>query len=396
MFFTDFLYLLRDYGVPVSPRDALDLYRGLGKGLVRTLEDFFVLARLTFVRKVEHLDAFERAFALYFYGVDVPRVAEGDMELFRTKQFREWLAEAIRAGEVPRTALWTMDPQELMRKFWETVRRQMEAHDGGNRWIGTGGTSPFGHSGFAQRGVRVHGEGGNRSALKVIGDRRYISYSETNTLKAENLRQALEEMKRLKREGARDELDLAETVRLTCKNGGDIELALNRELRDRISLVLMIDNGGFSMYPYIDITRLLFSRMKYRFKDLTTCFFHNTIYGNVWTDQQRTVPLKTEKILERPEDTRLVIVGDASMAPEELETPGGAISFGVSDELPSTYWLKRLADRFRQSVWLNPISREEWEDAYGTWTLTKIREIFHMEDLTLRGIKAMVKRLSEK
>lgn len=394
LFFTDFVYLLRDYGVPVSMRDVLDLYRGLEKGVAESVEDFFIFARLTFVRKVEHMDAFERAFALYFYGIDIPRVAEGDLELLRTKQFQKWLAEAIKRGDIPKTAMWTMTPEELMKKFWETVRQQMEAHNGGNKWVGTGGTSPFGHSGFAQRGVRVGGGYGNKSAIKVIGDRRYIDYSESNQLKGENLRQALDAMKHMKKEGAHDQLNLDETIRVTARNGGEIDLVFEREMRDKISVVLLIDNGGYSMYPYIDLTRLLFSKLSDRFKDITTYYFHNTIYGTVYTDSQRRIPLKTSKLLERKDDTRVVIIGDASMAPEELESAGGSINFGNDDALPSTHWLKLIRDRFKHSCWLNPISKEEWNDAYGQWTLTTIRTIFHMEDMTLRGIKGMVKHLT--
>lgn len=396
MYFTDFFYLLRDYGVPVSIRDVLDLYRGLAKGLVKTLDDFFIYSRLTFVRHVEHMDAFERAFALYFYGIDIPRVAEGDPELLRTKPFQKWLAEAIRKGDLPKTALWTMKPEELMKKFWDTVREQLEAHQGGNKWVGQHGNSPFGHSGKSKRGVRVGGGHGNRSAIKVIGDRRYITYSETNQLKKENLRQALEKMKFMKKAGARDVLDLDETIRVTAKNGGEIDLIFDREKRDKISVILLIDNGGYSMYPYIDLTRLLFSKLQGRFKDIRTYYFHNTIYGNIWKDQQRTIPLKTEKLLQEKNDTRVVVIGDASMAPEELETPGGAITFGVMDEMPSTYWLKRITTRFKRSVWLNPIPREEWTDSYGQWTLSTIREIFHMQDLTLRGIKGMVDHFNRK
>lgn len=393
--FFDFFYLLRDYGVPVSVKDILDLYRGLEKGLVEDLDDFFIFSRMSFVRKVEHMDAFERAFALYFYGVDIPHVAEDDMELLRTKPFQKWLQEKIREGELPKTALWTMNPEELMKKFWETVRKQMEEHNGGSKWVGTRGNSPFGHSGNAKRGVRTGGAGGNRSALKVIGDRRYITYSERNTLKAENLRQALERMRHLKKKGPQDQLNLDSTIYQTSRNGGEIELIFERDKRDKISVVLLIDNGGYSMYPYIDITRLLFGKMKERFKDITTYYFHNTIYGNVWKDQARTMPMATQKLLERKRDTRIVILGDASMAPEELESPGGAISFGVHDEQPSIVWLNRISERFKKSVWLNPIAREEWTDTYGQWTLTKIRNVFHMEDMTLRGVKGMVKKLSE-
>lgn len=396
MLFLDFFYLLRKYGVPASVRDMLDLYKGMQKGFIEDLDDFFIFSRLTFVRRVEHMDAFERAFALYFYGIDIPHVAMGDMELLRTKPFQKWLQEKIREGELPKTALWTMNPDELMKKFWETMREQMEEHNGGSKWVGTQGNSPFGNSGNAKRGVRVGGGYGNKSALKVIGDRRYITYSDRNMLKAENLRQALEKMKHMKKKGAEDVLSLPETIRKTSRNGGEIELVFERELRDKINVVLLIDNGGYSMNPYIDLTRLLFSRMKDRFQEINTYYFHNTIYGNVWKDQQRTKAVATERILQKKDDTRFVLVGDASMAPEELESPGGAISFGVDDETPSVYWLKRIANRYKKTVWLNPIPSEEWHDSYGQWTLTTIREIFHMEDMTLRGVKGMVDKLSEK
>jgi uncharacterized protein len=395
--FVDFLYLLRDYGVPCGPRELLELNEGLEKGIVHTLDDLFVFMRLVFVKKVEHMDAYERAFALYFFDVDIPAVAEGDPELFNTKQFRKWLEKQIRDGNIAQKAWWSYDHEELMRKFWETVREQMEEHHGGSRWIGTGGNSPWGHSGNAERGIRVHGESRNRSALKVIGDRRYIEYSERNMLREENLRQALESMKHMKNEGPRDRLNLDETIYRTAKNGGEIELIFERDLRDRISVVLLIDNGGYSMRPFIDITRLLFAKLHARFEDLETYFFHNTIYEKVWSDYQHTRPVETEQLLQRRSDLRLVILGDAAMAPEELEMRGGAITnwYGT-DAPPSTYWLKRLADRFPHSCWLNPIPREHWDEAHGRYTLNRVRGFFHMEDMTLGGIHGMVEHLSEK
>ena len=164
--------------MPVSTTEALDFYKGLERGLAPDLDSLFLFARLSFVRRVEHMDAYERAFLFHFYGIDVPRVAEGDPELLNTPQFREWLKAAIRKRELPPQALWTMPPDDLMKRFWETLRKQMEAHRGGSRWIGTGGNSPFGHSGNAKGGVRVGRAGRGRSALKVIGERRYVDYSD--------------------------------------------------------------------------------------------------------------------------------------------------------------------------------------------------------------------------
>jgi uncharacterized protein len=396
MFLDDFILRLREYGVPVSLTDAIDFYKGMERGLAPDLDSLFLFARLAFVRRVEHMDAYERAFAFHFYGLDLPRVAEGDPELLDTPQFREWLKAAVRKGELPAHAMWTFPPGELMKRFWETMRKQTEAHQGGSRWIGTGGNSPFGHSGNASGGVRVFGEGGKGSALKVIGERRYIDYSDDKSLSHANLSQALASLKSLKPSGPRDELDLDATIYQSARNGGEIDLVFRRALLDRIEVILLIDNGGSSMIPHVALTRLLFAKVRDRFKRRDTYFFHNTIYGTVYKDAQRRLPLPVEKLLQRSPETRLLILGDASMAPEELLYPGGAITWGTQDAEPSLRWLERLRDRFRHSAWLNPIPKENWPEAYGRTTIKRIGQVFRMEDLTLGGIKRAVEWLNRK
>jgi uncharacterized protein len=399
VFLDGFILRLREYGVPVSMTDAVDFYKGMERGLAPDLDSLFLFARLSFVRRVEHMDAYERAFAFHFYGLDLPRVAEGDPELFNTPQFREWLKEAVRKGELPPHALWTLPPDELMKRFWETVKKQAEAHHGGSRWVGTGGNSPFGHSGNASGGVRVFGEnaeGGRRSALKVIEDRRYIEYSDDTALKSSNLSQALASLKSLKPSGPRDELDLDATIYQSARNGGEIDLVFRRALLDKIEVVLLIDNGGTSMLPHVALTRLLFAKVRDRFKRHDTYFFHNTIYGSVYKDARRFEPIPTARLLQRSPETRLLILGDASMAPEELLYPGGAITWGAEDKESSLRWLEKLRDRFRHTVWLNPIPKEAWRDAYGRTTIKKIGEVFRMEDLTLGGIKRAVEHLNRK
>ena len=399
MFFDGFILCLREYGVPVSMTDAINFYRGMERGLAPDMDSLFLFARLSFVRRVEHMDAYERAFAFHFYGIDLPRVAEGDPELLNTPQFRDWLRNAIRKGELPPHALWTLPPDELMKRFWDTVRKQTEAHHGGSRWVGTGGNSPFGHSGNASGGVRVDAPGaeaGRRSALKVIGERRYIDYSDDTNLKGANLSQALASLKSLKPSGPRDELDLDATIYQSARNGGEIDLVFRRALLDKIQVVLLIDNGGTSMLPHVDLTRLLFGKIRDRFKRLDTYFFHNTIYGSVYKDPQRRIPLPTAKLLQRTPETRVLILGDASMAPEELVYPGGAITWGADDHESSLRWLERLRDRFRHTVWLNPIPKELWPEAYGRTTIKRISEVFRMEDLTLGGIKRAVEHLNRK
>lgn len=395
--FVEFLYLLREYGIPASTRDLLELNQGLEKGLVKDLDDLFIFSRLVFVRRVEHMDAYERAFAFYFYGLDIPAVEEGDLSLLRTKAFREWLDREIAEGKLPKRAKWDMTPEELMRKFWERLKEQTKEHHGGNKWIGTKGNSPFGHSGNAEKGVRVGGGQGNGTALKVIGDRRYIAYAHSNKLRSDNLRQALETMKHLKHVGAEDVLNLDDTIRETANNGGEIELRFDKELRDRMKLVLMIDNGGYSMTPYVELTRLLFSKLHDRFDNIDTYYFHNAFYEKVYVDQRRIRAYPIEKLMQLRKDTRFVIVGDATMAPEELLSPFGSITgFDLGDPRPSIHWMKQIAGRFKHTVWLNPISRERWGGNYGATTLKKIREVFHMEDMTLGGVKGMVEHLSDK
>ncbi len=391
---TGFCNLLREYGVPISMHEVMDLHRGMQKGIVTNLDELYVYARLAMVKRVEHMDLYQRAFAFYFYGIDLPSVDEDDPELFKTAQFQEWLRKAIQKGDIPRNAYWNMPAEELMKKFWETMKEQMKEHHGGNKWIGTGGTSPFGHSGKSERGIRVMGSSGGRSAIKVIGDRNYINYSADQTLTADNVRQALESLKHLKKTGPEDELDLDETIRKTARNGGEIDLVFRRELKDKIKVVLLIDNGGYSMTPYVDVTRLLFSKLHARFKEFTTYYFHNTIYNRVYKDPARTKPIFTEQLLKKSRDTRFLILGDASMAPEELAHPHGSIYMDDLQPESSLDWLKKMKKRFPYMVWLNPIPQHEWD--LGVWSLDKIREVFHMEELTLRGIKQTVDYLNSR
>ena len=391
---TGFCNLLREYGVPVSLHEVLDLHKGLEKGLVHDLDELYVFARLAMIKRVDHMDLYQRAFAFYFYGIDLPAVEEGNLALFKTAQFQEWLRNAIQKGDLPRSAYWNMPAEELMKKFWETIKKQMKAHHGGSKWVGTGGNSPFGHSGNAERGIRVMGSSGGRSAIKVVGDRNYIHYSADQTLTGDNLRQALESLKHLKKTGPEDELDLAETIRKTTKDGGEIDLVFRRELKDKIKVLLLIDNGGYSMTPYVEVTRLLFSKLHTRFQECTPYYFHNTIYNRIYKDPQRTQPLQTEELLKKSRDHRLIILGDASMAPEELVHPHGSLYIDDYQPISSLDWLQRLKKRFPYVVWLNPIPQHEWD--LGVWTLDKIREVFHMEELTLRGIKQSVSYLNSR
>lgn len=391
--FYDFFTMLREYQIPISMSYILDFYQGIEKGLVNSLYDLFVFSKLIFVKKVEYADSFERCFAFYFYGVDIPKVAEGDFDLFHTKQFQDWLTKAYNNGELE-SHPGLIDREELMKKFWNTVREQLEAHHGGNKWVGTGGTSPFGHSGTARPGIRVYGDTKNKSALKVIGDRRYIDYSEKNILCGENLTQALERLKNLKHSGGYTELNIDETIYEAGKSGGEIELVFEKEMRDKLEVILLLDNGGTSMYPYVERTRELFNRMKNQMKKIKTYFFHNTIYSYVYKDSARHQAYSVYSLLESSPDSRVFIVGDASMAPDELLYNYGSIHYGEEEYEPSTAWLNRIQQRFKHTIWLNPIDKETWKNAYGAYTINKIRNIFHMEDMTMGGISRAVEHMN--
>jgi len=395
MLFLNFFYILKDYGIPVTIENILELEKAMEKGLISNIDELYTVSKLICVKKIEDIDNFDRAFSWYFFGLDLPKIEDiSDLyRLLENKPFKEWLDAEIKKGDLKLEDIrWNISPEELFKRFIETMMRQTEEHHGGDRWVGTDGTSPFGHSGRSYRGIRVYGESERMSAIKTIGERRYIDYSADSGLKSENIRQALGFLKNMVPKGPKDEIDLDETVYQTAKNGGEIEFVFKSELRDDINVVILIDNGGYSMTPYARIVSLIFSKMKDRFKDLSTYYFRNCIYGDLFIDPQRIKKYPTEKLLAKKPDTRIIIIGDASMAPEELFLSQGSIEYGVDDSKPGYYWLERISKRFRYCVWLNPIRKSRWE-SYGCRTFQEIRKIFHMEDLTLGGIKGMVEFL---
>ncbi len=390
--FLPFFYQLRDQGIPVSLRYVLEFYQAMEKGLAPDLDRLFILIRLIFVKKVEHFDGFEQAFAAYFLGAEggsIPRFSHQDWE---DKGFRRWLEEEMARGSLPDDAVDRFSLAELLQRFWEVAMEQRGKHRGGHTWVGTGGTSAFGHSGGEREGVRVHGDSLHGSALKVIETRRYMDYSARATLRAENLRQVLAALKHMAPAGPPTDLDVDETIDRTCRNGGEIELVFKRELRDRIQLIVLLDNGGASMRPYLDLVKLVFGQMRDQFRDLDYYYFHNCIYGCVYSDPQRLAPCPVHHLVRRDPETRLLVIGDANMAPAELMVSNGAIDYFSKVRVPGRDWLLQLRNHFAHSVWLNPIPRSRWP--HESRTIQQIGEIFPMEDLTLAGIRRAVEWLN--
>jgi hypothetical protein len=390
--FLPFFYQLRDRGIPVSLRYVLEFYQALEKGLAPDLDRLFILMRLIFVKKVEHFHIFEQAFAAYFLSVEDDSLPRFTKQAWEEKAFSRWLEEELAKGTLPDDALERMSLSDLLQRFWEVATEQRGKHRGGHTWVGTGGTSPFGHTGAEQEGIRVDGDSLYGSALKVIESRRYVDYAANAPLRAENLRQVLAALKHMTPAGPPTELDVDETVDQSCRNGGEIELVFRRELQDRIELMVLLDNGGGSMRPYLDLVKLVFGLMRDQFKDLDYYYFHNCIYGCVYGDPQRFTPYPIYQMLRRDSETRVILIGDANMAPAELMLSDGAIDYFSKVRVPGREWLWQIRNSFPRSVWLNPIPRGRWPQE--SQTIYQIGEIFPMEELTLAGIRRAVEWLN--
>jgi len=300
----------------------------------------------------------------------------------------EQIAEALGLDE---SKLKKMTPEELIQYFLDRLKDQTEAHHGGNRWIGTGGTSPVGHSGYHPGGMRVGGQSRNKSAIKVAMERRYKDYSQEGPLTEVQMGEALKRLRRMIPSGPKDLVNVDETIYETMRNAGEIEIIFDRRLSDRLKIILMIDNGGWSMDPYVEVVQTLFHYARSQFKDLKIYFFHNTIYSHVWQDPQRRYkPEPIEDFIRKDPETRLIIVGDASMAPYELIHTNGAIYIDQVEVGTGLERLKYLANIFRHSVWLNPQPEHDWRH---TFTVGMIRQVLPMYELTLDGLEKAVQHL---
>ncbi len=309
----------------------------------------------------------------------------------------EWLKNPKQLADalgVDESKLKNLSPEELIEYFKERLKDQKGQHHGGHKWIGTGGYSPVGHSGYHPGGMRVGGESRNKSAVKVANERRYKDYSTTGPLTQANMGEALKRLRNMVPVGPKDQINIDETIRATMRNGGEIELLFDRSLKDRLKIVLAIDNGGWSMDPYISMVQTLFDYAKSQFKEVKTYFFHNTIYDYVYEDSARfRKPVRIDDFTKIDPETRFIIVGDASMAPYELMAQDGSIHMSERSGKPSMERLQFIQDTFPNSVWLNPVQERMW--GY-THTIMAISQIFPMYELSLDGLEKAVETLMAK
>ena len=395
--FVDFFYKLKEVGIPVNPTAFLTLQKALGNGLVATLDDFYTASRAILIKSERYFDLYDQVFAHHFQGAELPDYDGIELDEMARTLLDAWLQnphELSKLLGVDESALSKLTPEELIEYFKERLKEQTEQHHGGNKWIGTGGYSPVGHSGYHPGGMRVGGSSGNKSAVKVAMDRRYKDYSHRGPLTHAMVGEALKRLRNLIPAGPKDQVNIDDTIYETMRNGGEIEIIFDRRLKDRLKIILAIDNGGWSMDPYIPVVQTLFDYARAQFKDLKTYFFHNTIYSTLWGDPARyKKPQRIEEFVRLDPQTRFIMVGDASMAPYELMASDGSIHIEERSGMPSIECLKYLATTFPHSVWLNPVPASMWNY---TRTISAINEIFPMFELTLDGLEQAVTHLMTK
>lgn len=390
MVFLDFFYALREAGLKVTLQEWRMLLTCLEKGLHdSSIRGFYHVARACLVKSEADFDTFNGVFAAYFEGV------EGAIEL--PPELLAWLAEPKPMAELSeemKAALEHLDLDELMRRFQQTLAEQKERHDGGSRWIGTGGRSPFGHGGHHPTGIRVGGAGGGGMAMKILEDRRFRDYRTDVTLDVRNTKLALRRLRQLTRSDGPVELDVDETVDRTCREAGEIELVFRPKRKNDVRLLLLMDVGG-TMDPYYEpVSRLLSALHEERgLRDFKAYYFHNCVYERVFEtgELMRKQSMPTADLLRTyGERWKLMIVGDASMHPSELTAPRGNINPRMETEGSGLLWLGRLERHFDRSVWLNPEMPEPWLMA---GTVRTIASLFPMYPLTIDGLEQAVKSL---
>ncbi len=385
--FLDFFFELRRLKVPVATQEWMTLMQGLSLGLHESsLDGFYRLARAVCVKDVSHYDAFDAAFLKVFQGIERE-------SLLLTEELMEWLSDPMLKDQLTdeeRELLKNMSLAEVRELFKKRLAEQRERHDGGNRWIGTGGTSPFGEGGKHPTGLRA-GAGGGRSAMQIASERRFREYRNDLVLDVRRVDLALRMLRDLGREGAPAELDLEETIDATAKNAGDLEIIVRPPRRNRAKVLLLMDVGG-SMDPYAHLVSQLFTAASRngRFARFRSYYFHNCVYEAVYEDARffKSVPV-ADLLAHSDHDEKLVVVGDASMHPAELLEAAGSIYFYTRNPTPGLEWMRRLAEHFRRHVWLNPEAQQYWNQT----TIQILARLYPMFPLTISGLGDAVRHL---
>lgn len=388
--FTKFFHELKDAGLPVSLREYLTLMEAMEHDVAeRRVEEFYYLSRSALVKDERNLDKFDRVFGHVFKGIET--VEDG---LLTEEIPEDWLKALTdkyltdeEKAEIEKLGGW----DELMETLKKRFEEQEKRHEGGSKWIGTGGTSPFGNSGYHPEGVRIGGESQNRRAVKVWEKREYKNLDDSVELGTRNIKVALRKLRKFARKGAEDEFDLGGTIDATARSGY-LDVKMRPERRNMIKVLIFFDIGG-SMDPFVKICEELFSAARTEFKHLEFFYFHNCLYDFVWKDNSRrwTDKLPTWEVLHTyAHDYKVIFVGDASMSPYEITVPGGSVEY--FNEEPGAVWVQRVIDTYPSAVWLNPVREDSWE--YSP-SIGMLRQLFtdRMFPLTLKGIEGAITEL---
>jgi len=387
--FTRFFHELKDAGLPVSLREYLTLMEAMEADLAgKRVEDFYYLSRAALVKDERNLDKFDRVFAHAFKGIE--SVGEGiEAEIpdeWLRKLTDKFLTEEEKA-QIEALGGW----DKLMETLEERLKEQKERHEGGNKWIGTGGTSPYGHGGYNPEGIRIGGESTHKRAVKVWEKREYKNLDSNVELGTRNIKMALRRLRQFARDGVPDEFDLDGTIDGTARKGY-LDIHMRPERRNTVKVLIFFDIGG-SMDPFITIMEELFSAARAEFKHMEYFYFHNCLYDFVWKDNKRrwTDKIPTWDVLHKyGNDYKVIFVGDASMSPYEITVPGGSVEY--FNEEAGAIWLQRLLDIYENAVWLNPVRRQSW-DYVGS--IGMMRQLFseRMYPLTLDGLEGAMAEL---
>ena len=399
----DFFYTLRSAKLPVSVKEYLTLLEALKEGVVGpkafdkddhtagyAIDDFYYLSRTALVKDEKHYDKFDRAFAAYFKGVEMLTDFTQDVPL-------EWLRKnlELELSAEEKAKIEKMGWDELMETLKKRFEEQKERHEGGSKWIGTGGTSPFGANGYNPQGIRIgQDKGRNKSAVKVWDQRAYKDYDDTQELGTRNIKVALRRLRKFAREGHEDELDLDETIRSTAANAGYLDIKMRPERHNNVKVLLLMDVGG-TMDEHIARVEELFSAAKTEFKHIEFYYFHNCVYDFMWKNNRRRFSEKfaTWDILRKyNKDYKLIFVGDATMSPYEILQPGGSVEY--NNEEAGAEWLQRLTNTFPKFAWINPEPQGVWQYRQSIGVIQQLMNQ-RMYPLTIKGLEEAMRLLTK-
>jgi uncharacterized protein with von Willebrand factor type A (vWA) domain len=388
----NFFHVLKDSGVPVTPRELLDLLEAMERRLAfGDMDDFYALSRAVLVKDEKYYDRFDRAFGLHFQELEaLDDVIEAMIpDDWLRSEFLKQLSEEDKAKIESLGGL-----EELIEQFKQRLEEQKKRHSGGNKWIGTEGTSPFGNDGYHPEGIRVGGESKNKRAVKVWDRRDFKNLDDSVELGTRNIKIAMRRLRKFARTGATEELDLDDTIKSTARNAGLLDIKMVPERHNAVKVLLFLDVGG-SMDPHVKVCEELFSAARTEFKHLEYFYFHNFIYESVWKNNIRRFNERTatlDLMHKYAHDYKVVFVGDASMSPYEIMQPGGSVEHW--NEESGELWMRRLRETYEKCIWINPVPEDEWEY---TQSIAITRQLMEgkMYPLTLRGLEEGMSFLSK-